>query len=364
MLADRVRLYQTVRSAHLERARHLSPATIVYGGTRYDFDRSLAHGLDLVPAGPIQAAWLLARSSVRHLEVNEPLMVSSLRRTALSIAVLRVRGRVFGRRTSFVSYAIENANPFEATVHGWRAKRRRVEQRILARYVWRSLDRVAFGTRAAHALYTSMFPGRGSPGAAGSGRTTVIPALPAACDCPPASTTETEAPRVLFLGALTERKGFPLVLAAWPLLKERVPDARLTIVGTGTLEQSAHAAAAADPAIELLIAPSRSAIHRQLRNSRVLVLPSQPAPGWREQVGLPICEGLAHGCSIVTTTETGLADWLGAHGHGLLCPGASAETVAEALRAALRQNRPAASVLADLPHTDGRLVADAWLFGD
>jgi glycosyltransferase involved in cell wall biosynthesis len=355
---DRVRLYQTVRSAHLERARQLSPATILYRGTRYDFDRLLTDGLDLVPAGPLRAAWLLARSSVRQLEVNEPLMLSSLRRTALAIAVLKLRSRLGGPRIRLVSYAIENANPLHPATGGWRARRRRAEHRILARYVWRSLDRVVYGTDAARVTYASALPG-----AAGPHTSTVIPALPAACGCPPAA-GDGAVPRVLFLGALSTRKGFGLVLAAWPYLKERMPSARLTIVGTGDLEQVARAAGAADPTITVIIAPSRTDIHHQLRRNRVLILPSQPSPGWREQVGLPICEGLAHGCSIVTSTETGLAGWLVAHGHHVLSPGVPAERVADALEAALRQDRPAASVLADLPHTDGRLDADAWLFGD
>jgi glycosyltransferase involved in cell wall biosynthesis len=352
--ADRARLYQTVRSAHLERARQLTPATILYRGTRYDFDRLLADGLDLVPAGPVRAAWLLARSSVRQLEVNEPLMVSSLRRTALSMAVLQLRARIGGPRVRFVSYAIENADPFRSTGGGFGARRRRAEQRVLARYVWQSLDRVVFGTAAAGITYASALP------AAAPGRSTVIPAIPAACDCPP--TDGDDAPRLLFLGALAERKGLPQVLAAWPYLKVRIPAARLTIVGTGDLERMARAAAAADPSIELIIAPSRSDIHHQLRRSRVLVLPSQPAVGWREQVGLPICEGLAHGCSVVASTETGLADWLVAHGHSVVSPGDPAEGVAEVLAAALRNDRSAASVLDDLPATDGRLAADDWLF--
>jgi len=154
------------------------------------------------------------------------------------------------------------------------------------------------------------------------------------------------------------------VLAAWPSIKVWLPDARLTIVGTGAFADRAAAAAAADPAIELIIAPSRADIHDQLRRSRVLVLPSQPAPGWREQVGLPICEGLAHGCTIVTSTETGLADWLGAHGHTLVRPEVPAEALARALVAALRQDRSADSVLGDLPPTDGRLAADDWLFNE
>ena len=73
-----VRLYESLRTAHLERAHQLAPASIVHRVTRYDFDESLAVGLDLVQAGPVRAAWLVGRSGVRVLEVNEPLMTSSL----------------------------------------------------------------------------------------------------------------------------------------------------------------------------------------------------------------------------------------------------------------------------------------------
>jgi glycosyltransferase involved in cell wall biosynthesis len=359
VLAGRARLYQTVRSAHLERARQLAPATILYRGTRYDFDAALADGLELIPAGPVRAAWLLARSPVRHLEVNEPLMVTSLRRTALAIAVLRARARLGGAPVRFVSYAIENRNPFQDAARGMNGRLRRVENRMLARYVWRSLDRIAFGTDAARTTYAAALPGTSGPG-----RSTVIPAVPAACACPSSVARDHDAPRVLFLGALADRKGFPLVLAAWAYLKERLPTVRLTVVGAGALEHRARAAATADPAVDVMIAPSRADVHSELRRSAVVVLPSQPAPGWREQVGLPICEGLAHGCSIVTSTETGLADWLGAHGHSVISPADSAESLATALLAALRQNRSAASVLDDLPDTDGRLVADTWLFSE
>lgn len=354
-LASRARLYQTVRSAHLERFRQLAPATILYSGIRYDFDSALVGDLDLVPAGAIRAAWLLARSEVRQLEINEPLMITSLRHTALAVAAVRLRALAGRGRTELLSYAIENANPFAAAPVGGRARLRRAEHRLLSGYIWRNLDRVVFGTDAARRTYAAAFPARTVA------ETLVIPALPAPCACPPGG-DRGRGSQVLFLGALTDRKGFPLVLAAWPLLKVALPDARLTIVGTGRLAAQARAAAEADGSIELVIDPPREDVHARLRRSRVLVLPSQPAPGWREQVGLPICEGLAHGCAIVTSTETGLADWLARHGHVVVPPGGSAEALAGALADALRQDRDAGSVLADLPDADGRLVADAWLF--
>lgn len=354
-VTERARLYQTVRSAHLERAHQLAPATILYRATRYDFDRALAGGLDLVPAGPVRAAWLLARSRVRQLEVNEPLMLAGLRRTALAIVALWLRRLLGGPRIRYVSYAIENADPFARPARG-PARLRRLEQILLARFVWSSLDRVAFGTTAARTTYATVFPGRRGPPARAE-----IPALPAPCGC--AAEPGDGADRVLFLGALTARKGFPQLLDAWPYLKVRLPVARLLILGTGALADQARALAAADSAVEVHIDPTRSEIHAQLRRSRVLILPSQPSPGWREQVGLPLCEGLAHGCTIVSSTETGLAGWLAEHGHTTLSPAASADDWASALQAALQNRRDRAAVLEDLPAVDGRLAADTWLFG-
>ena len=105
------RLYESVRSAHLERARELEPAAILYRQRRYDFDESAAEGLELIRASPVTAAWLLVRSKVRVLEINEPLQSSSAPATALALAALGI-ARVVGRpRTTVVCYAIENADP-------------------------------------------------------------------------------------------------------------------------------------------------------------------------------------------------------------------------------------------------------------
>ena len=81
-----------------------------------------------------------------------------------------------------------------------------------------------------------------------------------------------------------------------------------------------------------------------------------------EQVGLPIVEGLAAGCRVVTTTETGIADWLSAHGHRTLSVPTTPQALADALVAALDDQRPPAEIVADLPALDGRLDADRRLF--
>jgi glycosyltransferase involved in cell wall biosynthesis len=108
--------------------------------------------------------------------------------------------------------------------------------------------------------------------------------------------------------------------------------------------------------------PPRAQIHQLLASSQVLVLPCQPTPSWREQVGLPIVEGLSYGCTVVTTTETGLASWLAAAGHQVTSADATAEELAAAILAAVRHPLQAGDVLASLPDVDGRLAADDWLF--
>lgn len=355
-VVERARLLRTLRSAYLERAHRLPPATIIYRVRRYDFQESLLDGLEVVQAGPCRAAWILARSRVSELEINEPLMLSSLPGSALAVASLRLRSLLGGPRAMIVSYAMENADPFSRSATGSARQRlRRVVDGVLARFVWGQLDRVAYATDSARATYGSALPAPGHHTV-----TTLIAALPAPCSCE--YEIEQGIPRVVFVGALVERKGVLCVLESWAVVRDRVPGARLCIIGKGILEGRVQSAADRDDSIELMIDPDRSEIHRHLRRSGVLVLPSQPTPTWREQIGLPIVEGLAHGCTIVTTTETGLAGWLADHGHGVLKPDSSASELAEALISALRGARSASAVTADLPATDGRLAADAWLF--
>lgn len=351
---DRVRLYEVVRSAHLERARLGPPATTVFRTRRYDFDPVLAEGLDLVEA---RTAWsmalLLARSRIAVLEINEPLMRSSLARTAVAVLVVRAAARLRRRPVSVVTYAIENRDPFSGPSIGpLRSRLRRWLDHRLARAVAASVDRIAFGTAAAEELYRGRLP------AISRATSALVPALPAACTCGP---LVADPDHVLFVGALSPRKGVDLLLDAWPEVVRLRPTARLTVVGSGPLQELVADLAVRRPDVTLIVDPPRVEVHRALREAALLVLLSQPTSTWREQVGLPLVEALAHGCTVVTTRETGLARWLSDHGHAVLCPTADRLQVAAAIAGALGASRPAASVLADLPEVDGRLAADDWL---
>ncbi|RKR72940.1 glycosyltransferase family 4 protein [Frondihabitans australicus] len=355
-----VRLYQTLRTAHLERAHELSPATILYGVRRYDFDEDAARGLDLVQASGLKSALLLLRSPVRRIEINEPLMLSSLPSTAWALAALSLRGVLRRGRAQVVTYCIGNTDPFRqgprrGGLRGLRTRLRRALDRVVARRVWARVDRVVFGTPAARDVYGEVL---GRPPRA---EVSTILALST-----PHPVTAPEAEQrplgVTFLGALMERKGVRVLLAAWPLVRERVPGATLLVLGKGPLEGEMREVAAGDGSIEVLVDPARRVIHEQLARTAVLALPSQPSPTWREQIGLPIVEALSHGCRVVATDETGLASWLRESGHRISEPATSPEALAAAIVASLEGGPSRAEVLATLPPVDARLLADDFLF--
>ena len=347
-----VRLYHQVRTAHLERAAQLPAATIMYGNKRYDFQEDLAADLELVHARGIRAAWQLLRHPPQVLEVNEPLMLVAARSTAVALLAIWLADRLRRQRTTVVTYAIENLDPRTLAPAGVKARLARRLDLALARRIWSRVDRIAYGTAAARSLYADLLGDQGVPGR-------LVWALPKAEPAVSSSTKEPES--ALFLGAFTGRKGLSVLLQAWPLVQSRVPSARLTICGKGPLLAEARAAATR-PEVDLVVDPVRDRIRELLARHAVLVLPSQPAPGWREQVGLPIVEGLAHGCTVVTTTQTGLAEWLRGHGHHTVAAAAGPAELADALVAALRAPLPVSDVLASLPDRDGRIAADTWLF--
>lgn len=351
--ATRARLYESLRSAHLERARTGTPVATVYRNRRYDFDIALAAGLEIVQASRVRAALLIARSPLQVLEINEPLMLSSIRTSAAALALLWLRRSVGKPGPEVVTYVIGNDDPFAASATGLRGRARRAIDRALARWVWHRLDRVAYGTDGAREIYRKVL---GTPRRA---EESSIPALPAAL---PGADASRDPHTIAFVGAFVPRKGIALVVEAWPLVVEAVPNATLRILGKGPLASVVGELAEADPRVSLVQDPAREEIFRTLLRSRLLVLPSQRIGGWREQVGLPIVEALSAGCSIVTTSETGLAPWLEERGHRIIPPGGTAAELAAALIAQLSSAPHPAEIAASLPDTDGRLQADAWMF--
>ncbi|HEY8524539.1 MAG TPA: glycosyltransferase [Acidimicrobiales bacterium] len=352
----RVRVYAGLRTAHLERFPAMVPARVLYTSRRADFDRSLVDP-DHPPERRGRLGVLRELAGRRHdvVEVNEPALVERWPDLLAQVAAVRLQGLVTRRRPAVVAYAIGNADPALEAAARWRlpAPVARAVTAAVYRLLVRGTDRLAFGTAGAYEAYARYVPERHL-----AARSRLFEALPSPCDCPDA---ERDPTRVAFVGSLVPRKGVAETLAAWDALRARRPDATFHVVGHGRLEDAVAAWAAARPEVTFEVDPPRARVHEVLRRSAVLVLLSQPHGHWREQIGLPILEGLSHGCEIVTTSETGIAGWLAAHGHAVLPPDAPAEAVADRIDEALRRARTRRGSLSDLPVTDQRIAADRWL---
>jgi glycosyltransferase involved in cell wall biosynthesis len=165
-----------------------------------------------------------------------------------------------------------------------------------------------------------------------------------------------------FVGEIGERKGIAVLMRAWDTIEMRVPGATITLVGRGPLEEVVARWCDEQPSSRRFAGQlSHEDVLETVARASVVVLPSQPWPGWREQVGDSIPEGLSVGCTIVTTAETGLASWLAEHGHFVVESLGSDISLANALERALLNPIDPATVRAKLPAEDGRVVADRWL---
>jgi len=348
-----LRVYDVVRSAHLE--RDMVPGDLVYRSANYDFDPTLAAASSARRLGRFGIARAVFAHRNGVVEINEPAMVRAWP-TTLAVTLTAKISNLFRRgRIELVSYAIENADIAAALSSRLRLPIR--VSAILARAVvaplFRSLDRCAFGTPGSRQTYRDLL-------GEVDGRSAVFPALPSRCPCL-LGLVPVKRPVVVFLGDFSERKGISELMTAWSTAGAPVATHALCLMGKGELTEQVLGWAETRAEVEVVVDPSREEIHQRLAEAAVLVLLSQPHPRWREQVGLPILEALAHGCAIVASTETGVAPWLSEHGHRVIDPGAAAQAVAESLSAAATGPARTAEILQSLPLLDGRIAADHWL---
>jgi phosphatidylinositol alpha-mannosyltransferase len=134
--------------------------------------------------------------------------------------------------------------------------------------------------------------------------------------------------RLLFIGRAEERKGLPVLLAAFQALVEHVPS-RLTVVGADPAEISRRVA---DPElmahIDVLGKVSDSVLWRQLGEADALCAPSLAG----ESFGMVLIEAMAAGTPVLASKIAGYGDVVTNGVDGVLIPPADPQALAEELQ--------------------------------
>lgn len=145
-----------------------------------------------------------------------------------------------------------------------------------------------------------------------------------------------DAPVVVFVGRLVEKKGLDVLLAAWPAVRQTRPDARLVILGSGPL---AGAIPHDDDSIRhLLPDPQRRAeqVRDIIRAGRVVVTPSHTSDaGDAESLLLVNLEAQASGRPLVTTDNGGIPEFVADGESALVVPEGDSSALAAALATVL-----------------------------
>ncbi|HWN29097.1 MAG TPA: glycosyltransferase family 4 protein [Actinomycetospora sp.] len=354
-----LRIVPDLRSSVVEEA----PASqvLLFTSQRGDADPAL---LDLPAVRPF--TWTNLVGALRDpdlelVEVAEPLWlgewVRALRVVAL-VKLLRVlRPR---RRVRIATYAIENLDVRERLAFpsldarpALGAAATRLATVVLGISLL-SLDAVVFGTTGAYENYRRAFDWS----LRRTRHTVLTPRLDACRVCGPGVAGGAARDRtVLFLGSPSERKGFGVLTDAWERSGAADRGWRLVVADPGGGDGRAL------PTGVSITSPSRSAVHELLRTAAVVAMPSVRRPGWREQIGLPLVEGLTHGCRVVTTTETGLADDLREHPLVVLTTPGDPQSLADGLRRAMADAAAAGTGPAPAGRAGStkRDVVDWWL---
>lgn len=345
-----LRVVPEVRSSDFERSRPSADRTVIFVSRYSDLDENSVWSNSRQVRRSL--AWLWAwRGDWRVVELPEPLWLRALPLTVSVGLSVRLADLLRRRRTLVVTYAMENNDP-AALLRGIPRPLHRAVSTVIRALTELIYDRIAFASTAAHQCYRAS---RTLPA-----RTTIalFEDLP---EARPEPASRDRSLRVAFIGALEPRKGVPDLLAAWRGSHLASLGWELALAGSGPLAEHVAQAAELDGSIAALGPLDRAQVHKLLSDSAVVVLPSRREGRWREQIGLSIVEGLAHGCHIVATPDTGLADWLRRNGHTVLPDQFSTADLERALHKTAKTRLSPHTVWNSLPPLGGRLAAEDWM---
>lgn len=351
-----IRVRPELRATQVLETTDMMPALTLYLDEKYDL------GSTKIPQDCVRVSFgeclrRIATSNARLLDVPEPLWMRFAPKNILLMAVWKSSGVVLSKRREIVTYAIEN-NTIENLLLPSRKIPKAFVRLFMFLYgltIYTLIDRIAFGSLAAQRLYSSL-------GFVEKVESILIEELPIPNLGAAQVSDRIEGRQALFVGALDDRKGILDLMAAWGDVESIVKDARIKIIGDGK-----HSAVVSEWCLErprnrcYLGFIQHTEVGAQMIAGDVLVAPSRRDGRWREQIGLPIAEALSLGLTVVTTDETGLAQWLADNGHQVIPEASVSTALASSVVHALQQTLPPSSVINSLPPVAGRIAADHWL---
>jgi len=143
-------------------------------------------------------------------------------------------------------------------------------------------------------------------------------------------------PNILFVGRLEPRKGFPVLLEAFPRVKRAVPEARLLVVGAFSEEEKAGLAGQIQAeglnGVHLIGRVSPQDLARYYRTASVFAAPSLGG----ESFGIILLEAMAAGTPVVASRIPGYQSVVREGIEGILVPPADENALAAALTTLLR----------------------------
>ncbi|RDI74286.1 Glycosyltransferase [Gaiella occulta] len=159
-------------------------------------------------------------------------------------------------------------------------------------------------------------------------------------------------PTALFVGVLERYKAVDVLADAWRVVAERVPRARLRIVGRGSMAAAVEELVAELPgSVEWTPRLSTPQVAAALDDATVLVLPSRS-----EGLGRVVIEAFCRGRGVVASRVGGIPDLVEDGVSGLLVEPGDADALADAIVRALTE-----AGLAERLGKAARLAADPWL---
>jgi len=140
---------------------------------------------------------------------------------------------------------------------------------------------------------------------------------------------------VLSVGRMIERKGFPYLVQAMPLVIAKYPDASLTIVGGGPMHAELVAlrdSLGLGASIDLPGKITNEELENRFASADVFALPSiVDSKGDTEGLGVVIIEALTYGKPVVATDIGGIVDIIEPGVTGLLVPQRDPRALAKAI---------------------------------